>query len=92
MRLPLLLGLCVLTVACTQRADKTATSASPAPLSATELASVKAADAAFAAGMNAKDAAAVFAVYADDAKLMPPDAPMLEGAALPDAPAPATTR
>lgn len=82
MRLPLLLGLCVLTVACTQRADKTATSASPAPLSATELASVKAADAAFAAGMNAKDAAAVFAVYADDAKLMPPDAPMLEGAAL----------
>ena len=42
---------------------------------------MKAVDAAFAAGMNAKDTAAVFAVYADDAKLMPPDSPTLDGAA-----------
>ena len=52
-----------------------------AALTAAELESVKAADAAFAAGMNAKDTAAVFAVYAADAKLLPPDSPILEGAA-----------
>ncbi len=81
MRLPLLLGLCVLTAACSQTSDNGSRLA-PAPLSATELDAVKAVDAAFVAGMNAKDAAAVFAVYADDAKLMPPDSPALEGAAL----------
>ena len=53
----------------------------PAPLSATELDAVKAVDAAFAAAMNAKDSTAVFAVYAPDAKLMPPDSPALDGAA-----------
>ncbi len=41
-------------------------------LSAAELDAVKAVDAAFAAGMNAKDTAAVFEVYAADAKVMPP--------------------
>jgi ketosteroid isomerase-like protein len=50
-------------------------------LSAAELDAVKAVDAAFAAGMNAKDTTAVFAVYAADAKVMPPDSPTLEGAA-----------
>ena len=52
----------------------------PAPLSAADLDAVKAVDAAFAAGMNAKDSTAVFAVYAPDAKLMPPDSPALDGA------------
>ena len=56
--------------------------AAPAPLSATELDAVKAVDAAFAAGMNAKDTTAVFAVYATDAKLMPQDSPVLAGAAV----------
>ncbi len=41
---------------------------------------MKAVDAAFAAAMNAKDSTAVFAIYATDAKLMPPDSPILEGA------------
>ena len=52
-----------------------------AALSAAALDSVKAVDAAFATGMNAKDTAAVFAVYAPEAKVMPPDSPALEGAA-----------
>lgn len=78
MRLSSLLGLGLLVTAC---APKTEAPAAPVALSAAELDAVKAVDAAFAAGMNAKDTAAVFAVYADDAKLMPPDAPILEGAA-----------
>jgi len=60
--------------------DTTATPSAPAPLSAAELDSVKAVDAAWAAAMNAKDTAAVFAIYAPDAKLMPPDSPILTGA------------
>lgn len=80
MRLPSLLGFALLAAACGPRAQ--APSAGPAqPLSAAALDSVRAVDAAFAAGMNAKDTAAVFAVYAADAKLMPPDSPALEGAA-----------
>ncbi len=78
MRLHSLLGLGLLAAACAPKAEAPA---APAALSAAELDAVKAVDAAFAAGMNAKDTAAVFAVYADDAKLMPPDAPILEGAA-----------
>lgn len=31
--------------------------------------------------MNAKDSTAAFAVYATDAKMMPPDSPVLDGAA-----------
>lgn len=67
--------------ACAPKAETPAAPAAPAPLSAAELEAVKAVDAAFAAGMNAKDSLAVFAVYAPDAKLMPPDSPALEGAA-----------
>jgi ketosteroid isomerase-like protein len=78
MRLTPLLGLGLLVAACAPKAE---TPAAPVALSAAELDSVKAVDVAFAAGMNAKDSAAVFAVYADDAKLMPPDSPILEGAA-----------
>ncbi len=43
---------------------------------------MRAVDAAFAAGMNAKDTTAVFAVSANDAKLMSADSPVLEGAAV----------
>jgi ketosteroid isomerase-like protein len=82
MRLSLLLGPCLLVVACAPKPEiPAAAPGAPAALSAADLDSVKAVDAAFAAGMNAKDAEAVFAVYAPDAKLMPPDSPILDGAA-----------
>lgn len=79
MRLPALVGVSLLAVACAPRSDAPVASA-PTALVAAQLDSVKAVDAAFAAGMNAKDTAAVYAVYAQDAKLMPPDAPIMEGA------------
>ncbi len=84
MRLSFLVGLSLVAVACSRRSETpaTAVSGAPAALSAAQLDTVKAVDAAFAAGMNAKDTAAVFAVYAADAKLMPPDSPILEGAAV----------
>jgi ketosteroid isomerase-like protein len=81
MRLSSLVGLGLLAIACAPKSDAPAAPAAAAPLSAAELDSVKAVDAAFAAGMNAKDSAAVFAVYAADANLMPPDSPILNGAA-----------
>jgi ketosteroid isomerase-like protein len=81
MRLASLVGLGLLTAACAPKSETPATAVAPTPLSAAELDSVKAVDAAFAAGMNAKDTAAVFAVYAPDAKVMPPDSPALDGAA-----------
>lgn len=81
MRLSSLLGLGLLATACAPKSDTPAAAAAPVALSAAELEAVKAVDAAFAAGMNAKDSAAVFAVYATDAKLMPPDSPILVGAA-----------
>ena len=70
----------VLTLLAAACAPKSETPAAAMPLSATELEAVKAVDAAFAAGINAKDTAAVFAIYAPDAKLMPPDSPILTGA------------
>lgn len=82
MRLTPLVALALVAVACGPRSDTpAATGGAPTPLSAAALDSVKAVDAAFAAGMNAKDTAAVFAVYAADAKMMPPDSPALESAA-----------
>jgi ketosteroid isomerase-like protein len=78
MRLPSVLGIGLLVLACAPQAQSPAGAA----LSSVALDSVKAVDAAFAAGMNAKDTAAVFAVYAADAKLMPPDSPILDGAAV----------
>jgi ketosteroid isomerase-like protein len=80
MRLSALICVGLLAAACAPKSD-TSAAAAPAPLSAAALDSVKAVDAAFAAGMNAKDTTAVFAVYAADAKLMPPDSPALEGSA-----------
>jgi ketosteroid isomerase-like protein len=78
MRRSPLLGFCLFAVACAPKSDAPVTAGPPAPLSAEELEAVKAVDAAFAAGMNAKDTAAVFAVYADDAKVMPQDSPTLD--------------
>lgn len=82
MRPSSLFGLGLFALACAPRPETPAPPSAPVALSAAELDAVKAVDAAFAAGMNAKDTAAVFAVYADDAKLMPPDSPTLDGAAL----------
>ena len=81
MRMSSLLGLGLLATACAPKSDAPPAAAAPVALSAAELEAVKAVDATFAAGMNAKDSMAVFAVYADDAKLMPPDSPILDGAA-----------
>jgi ketosteroid isomerase-like protein len=81
MRLSPLVGLTLVAAACAPKSETPAAASAPAELSAAALDSVKAVDAAFAAGMNAKDTAAVYAIYADDAKLMPPDSPALDGAA-----------
>jgi ketosteroid isomerase-like protein len=80
MRLPSVLALVLIATACAPKSDTAAggTHDSAAPLSASTLDSVKAVDAAFAAGMNAKDTAAVFAAYAEDAKVMPPNSPILD--------------
>jgi ketosteroid isomerase-like protein len=78
MRLSFLLGLSLLVAGCAPKSE-TPAAAAPAALSPAELDAV---EAAFVAGMNAHDTAAVFAVYAPEAKLMPPDSPILEGAAV----------
>ena len=77
MRLTHLVGLSLVVGACSPKAETPAVSP---VLSAAALDSVKAVDAAFAAAMNAKDTTAVFAVYAPEAKVMPPDSPALDGA------------
>lgn len=82
MRASIILGLGFVAVACASKvetppAESTSTST---PLSAAALDSVKAVDAAFGAAMNAKDTAAVLAIYADDTRLMPPDSPILDKA------------
>ena len=84
MRRSLLVGLVLVPAACSPKPEAPAAatvSAEPAALSAAALDSVRAVDDAFAAGVNAKDTAAVLALYAPDAKVMPPDSPILEGAA-----------
>ena len=82
MRLSSLVGLGLLTVACAPKSDTPVVAASAAaPLSSAALDSVRAVDAAFAAAMNAKDTSAVFAAYASDASVMPPDSPALIGPA-----------
>lgn len=80
MRLASLLGLGLI-AACGPKSDTpAAASAASATLSGAALDSVKAVDAAWAAAMNAKDTAAVLALYADDAKVLPPDAPIMDKA------------
>jgi ketosteroid isomerase-like protein len=81
MRLALAVGLCLISLACSSPAKAPEPNAL-ATLSAEDIAAVEAVDAAFAAGMNAKDTSAVAALYTDDAKLMPPDAPILDGPAI----------
>ena len=78
MRLASLLGLGLI-VACGPKSG-TPAAAAAATLSGAALDSAKAVDAAWAAAMNAKDTAAVLALYADDAKLLPPDAPIMDKA------------
>lgn len=79
MRLASLLALAFL-VGCGPKSDTpaAANSAAAATLSGAALDSAKAVDAAWAAGMNAKDTAAVLATYADDARFLPPDAPIMD--------------
>ncbi len=81
MRLASVLGFGLLAVACAPKSETPAAAAAPAPLSAAEMDSVKAVDVAFAAAVNARDTAAMAAVYASDAKVLPPDAPIMDMAA-----------
>lgn len=53
----------------------------PAALSASDSAGIAAADSAFLAAANSGDAAAVAAVYASDASLLPPNLPVQRGRA-----------
>ena len=80
MRFTSLIVIGLVTLACSP-AKEAPTAAVPAVLTSAQLDSVHAVDAAFAAGINAKDTAAVFAVYAADANVLPPDSPILHGAA-----------
>jgi uncharacterized protein (TIGR02246 family) len=81
--LVLALGLLVLPAAgCgpgpAERAPATAAGA-PAPLSAADQAAIRATDTAFATAAGAGDAASVAAIYLPDARLMPPNAPTIQG-------------
>jgi ketosteroid isomerase-like protein len=81
MRLAFLSALGLIAVACGPKSDTPAAAGAPsasASLSEAALDSAKAVDAAWAAGMNAKDTMAVLAVYADDARFLPPDAPIMD--------------
>ena len=81
MRLTSLFALILVAVACGPKSGTPAAAApADATLSAAALDSVKGVDAAWAAAMNAKDTAAVLALYADSAKLLPPDAPIMDKA------------
>ena len=55
-----------------------AASADP-PLAAADMAAIRATDSAFAGAAGSGDAAAVAAIYLADARLMPPNAPTVEG-------------
>ncbi len=80
MRLSSLAALALFTTACAGKTETPPPAAAPAALSAADIEAVKGVDAAFAAGMNAKDTAAVFAVYDKDAQVMPEGSPILTGA------------
>ena len=80
MRLASLIAIGLVVGACSPAKDAPA-AAAPAVLTAVQLDSVRAVDAAFAAGINARDTAAIFAIYATDANVLPPDSPILQGAA-----------
>ena len=80
MRLAFLIGLALTAVACNPKSDTPAAAPAAATLSSAALDSVKGVDAAWAAAMNAKDTSAVIALYAEDAKVLPPDAPIMDKA------------
>lgn len=80
MRASIILGISLFAVGCMSKVETPPPASEAPPLSAAALDSVKSVDATFAAAMNAKDTAAVLAVYADDTKLMPPDSPVLDKA------------
>jgi ketosteroid isomerase-like protein len=61
-------------------ADAGAASPAPAPLSAADLAAIRANDSAFGAASSAGDVDGVVATYATDASLLPPNAPAIKGA------------
>ncbi|MEO7359680.1 MAG: DUF4440 domain-containing protein [Gemmatimonadaceae bacterium] len=75
MRLSHLVAIGLVATACAPKGDAPA---APTMLSAVQIDSVKAVDVEFANAMNAKDTAAVFAVYAADAKMMPTESPTLD--------------
>ena len=77
MRIISVVALGLLAPACAPKAEAPAAAVA---LTAAELDEVKAVETAWAAAMNAKDTAAVFATYSADAKVLPPDAPILTGA------------
>jgi ketosteroid isomerase-like protein len=74
------LTLALLVTACAPKTDASGNAASATALTGAQLDSVKGVDVAWAAAMNAKDTAAVLAVYADDSKLLPPDSRILDKA------------
>ncbi len=71
-------SLAVLALLCTACGTPGAAPAAATPLAAATLDSVRAVDAAFAAAMNARDTAAVMALYTTDGMLMPQDAPAMD--------------
>ncbi len=75
MRVSHFVAIVMLAAACAPKAEAPA---APAQLSAIQLDSVKAVDLAFATAMNAHDTTAAFAVYAADAKVMPPESPAVD--------------
>ena len=81
MRQPIILCLALVAIACTKQVDTNAAGSAAPVLSAGELDSVKAVDAAFATAMNANDTATALAIYANDTRFMPPDSPVLDKAA-----------
>lgn len=74
-------GLCVVLLGGCRSADTRATGegATAAPLSAADLAGIRAADSSFAAAANAGDVDALVAVYTRDASLLAPNLPPQKG-------------
>jgi uncharacterized protein (TIGR02246 family) len=73
--------LCVLLLGGCRSADSRSSGAgaSAAPLSAADIAAIRAADSSFAAAANAGDVDALVAVYTKDASLLPPNLPPQKG-------------
>ncbi|HET6837744.1 MAG TPA: DUF4440 domain-containing protein [Gemmatimonadales bacterium] len=73
-------GLCVVLLGGCRAADSpTGKDAAPAPLTAADMAGIRAADSSFAAAANAGDVDALVAVYTRDASLLAPNLPPQKG-------------